>query len=179
MRGYKQHTGTSEVPKASGVEGFLLAIRKILELPRLQGLTVDSRGKINYTYVLREEEEEKPFAISFDEVLPHAIIRNGQVQEIPFAHENCAVAAAQMFRLLAVDHLTPISFVAGANSRLWGWYKETTGLERVGDDFFGLPVLYDRHIDDASLVLCGAYSKDSSMADTVKSYKITIPKELK
>lgn len=179
MRGYKQLTGTAEVPKEAGIEGFMVTIREILKLPRIQTIAINSQGKISYAYVVREDEEERPVVLDFEEVLPYAIIRNGAVQEIQSPHKNAAVACAQMFRMLAIDNLAPVAFVVGAASWLWRWYSETTGLERAGESLFGLPVLADRHIDDSSLLICGAYSKDSSMTDTVKSYRITIPKETK
>jgi hypothetical protein len=77
---------------------------------------------------------------------------------------------------MAVDKLNAVAFVGGANSRVWAWYKESTGNDLVSrDELHGVPFVSDRHIEDHVLMLCAAYAKVASLIAIQKSYKLVIP----
>ena len=165
-----------DVPKNTGVTGFLQTVEGILRLPRVQEIRIDSKGKVDYRYFLREDEEKKPLEMDFDTLQPYAVIRNGVVVELETPHENAAVALGQVFAQMTADQLFPVAFVGGAASTFWQWYTASTGIElRTQDDLYGVPFLKERMLEDYMLVLCAAYTRHSALIDTQRSYKIVIP----
>jgi hypothetical protein len=153
--GYKQQTGEVEVPKGAGVEGFLLAIRNILKLPRVQEVHIDSRGKVTYAHFVPDDVEPALLSIEFETVMPYAVVRSGHVVEVTRPSiENPAVTIGCLLHGAALDHLAPVAWVTGAKPALWAWYHGGTGTgENIrGDDFFGLPVLRDPKFEDNSLL---------------------------
>lgn len=166
------------VPKNTGRQGFLRAIEELLALPRVQEIHIDSRGKVDYRYLLRPGEQKKPaLEPDFQELLPYAIIRNSDVRELTEPDENAAVAVSQLFDLASADHLIPIAFVAGPMSTFWDWYRATTSIDPLStEELYGLPILSDRQLEDYVLVLCAGFSRNAPLSDTQKSYKLVIPK---
>jgi hypothetical protein len=177
---YQEHSQSVEIPKGTGIEGFLRAIREILALPRLQEIHIDARGKVSYKYFLREGEEERTLALEFDSLMPYAIVRNGVVQEVLSNSTNVGVVLAQMFARAAADHMYSVAWVAGANTTFWRWFDASMGFKHASqDDLFGLPFLRDRMVEDSVLILCTAYGPRAALTDTQRSYKILIPSQPK
>jgi hypothetical protein len=176
---YEEKNESIEVPKGSGIDGFLLAIRQILQLPRVQSVIIDARGKVSYKYFLREGEEALGLVLNFDELMPYAIVRNGEVEEVLPMSGNAAVVIGQLFERAASDHVYPVAWVAGANSTFWRWFdaalegRGVAGTHR--DELFGLPFLRDRMVDDRVLLLCCAFGRRAALAETQRSYKILMP----
>lgn len=175
---YEEHSEEMELPKGSGIPGLLKAIEGIANLPRVQGIRVHPNGKIEYNFFLRKGETKK-LAVSFEDIMPYAIARNGTIVEIPYPNSHPAIACAEMFRASRVDQMYPVAFLGGADSKFWGWWDAEVGAGYVQDELFGLPFLTDRMMEDAALLLCTAYKKHGVITDTVTSYKITIPRVLK
>jgi len=181
MDDFKEVTGTIEVPKNTGIEGFISTIRQLLARPRLQSITIDSRGKITFKrFVLEGEEAGSPnnnYGVDLASVQPFHVVRNAHMLELhPPAGVPAPVVVGMLFDRVAQDKLRPLAFVVGAGTALWGWYQFTTGhrLEER-DFFFGLPVLYDRQVPDTALLLCAGYGRDAAFIDTQTSYKVEIP----
>lgn len=176
MAEYEEIKGVVEVPKNVGIRGFLKAIEDILKLPRVQGINIDARGKIEYRHYVREGEAHKPLEVDFSTLQPYAVIRNSKVVELGDPDLNAAVAVGQLFDLAAVDYLFPVALVAGANTQFWRWYETTTTIEPGShEEFYGVPFLIDRQLEDHVVVLCAAYTRAAAMIDTQKSYKLVIP----
>ena len=176
MSDYREVTETIEVPAQAGVEGFLAAIRKVLHLSRVTRVEIDNNGKVSYTRFVREEEPSHAIEINFDSVLPSAVVRNAEVQEIDLLNvEGASVSLALMFYAAAQDHLCPVGFVTGAASVLPSWYFKTTGVRLGQDTVYGLPLYRDRFLPDEVLLLVCAYSRQGSLVDVKKSYKILMP----
>ena len=72
-KGYQQHDEEIDVPKGTGLEGFLATVRAVLKLPRVQDIRIDSRGKISYSFFLREGEEKQLLGVNFDDLMPYAV----------------------------------------------------------------------------------------------------------
>lgn len=175
-KGFTQHEEEMDVPKGSGVEGFLACVKQVLKLPRVQSINIDSRGKISYTFFLRDGEEAIKATAKFEELMPYAIVRNGSVVEVPKASSNAAIAIAQLFRAAAIDHLYPVAFVTGALSNLWLWYEKSFNLSPdFKEELFGLPLYVDRHAPDEALLMCTAFSRHRDLSETQKTYKVLIP----
>jgi hypothetical protein len=175
MMNYVEQNEAVEVPKGTGIEGFMRAIREVLQLPRVQEIHVDARGKVSYKYFLREGETPSELKVEFDSLMPYAIVRNGLVVEVqPRAGaDNAAVILGQMFARAAIDHVYPVAWVAGANTIFWRWFDESTGqASLVHDELFGLPFVRDRMVEDPVLLLCTAYGRYASIVDTQRSYKL-------
>ncbi len=181
MGDYKEVTGEIQVPANTGIEGFLHTIGTILRKPRVQRISIDARGKVSFTrYALVDEagEEATNCGVDFKELQPYYIIRNATVHELILPTEPAPVTIGRMFDRAAADHMRPLAFAAGADSQLWSWYNLSTGhTTSARDQFFGLPVLNDREIDDAVLFLCAGYGRDAAFSDTQVSYKISIPQD--
>jgi len=176
MNEYVEVTGEVEVPKNTGKEGFLKAIKDILQLPRVQGITIDARGRIEYRHYAVKGEAYAPLEVSFDTLQPYAAIRNSTVIELTVVDPNAAIAVGKLFQQAEADRLCPVAFVGGANSRFWLWYSLTTGLaSATKEELHGVPFLIDRHLDDSMLVLCAAYTRTAALIDTQRSYKLAIP----
>jgi hypothetical protein len=176
---YEELTGTIEVPANVGIEGFLLAIRNILKLPRVQDVHINARGNISFKRFVRKGEGHDPLEVNFDSLMPYAIIRNSMVSELAAPSDNAAVAVAQLFAMAARDHLVPVSFVGGAKTDFWAWLDKSTGVPMSlssTDEAFGVPFLRDRQLEDHVLVLCAAYTRTSTLIDVQRSYKLVIPR---
>jgi hypothetical protein len=170
---YQEQNESIEIPKGTGIEGFLRAIREILQLSRLQEIHVDARGKVSYKYFLREGETAKALDVEFESLMPYAIVRNGHVEEVLPRGNNAAVVIGQMFAKAALDHVYPVAWVAGANTIFWEWFDKSTGqASLVHEELFGLPFVRDRMVEDPVLLLCTAYGRNASLTDTQRSYKL-------
>jgi hypothetical protein len=174
---YQEVTDTLEVPKHVGVEGFILAIRSILKLPRVVSIAIDAKGKITHTRFIRKEEPRKTIEVDFDTVAPSAIIRNGTVVEMDLEAymNNAATCIAAMFARAAADHMYPVAWVVGGATHLHQWHQKTTEVSLPANSVYGLQVFYDRFIPDETLLLACAYGPNSALVDTRMAYKITMP----
>jgi len=172
---YKEQSEQLEVPKGTGVDGFLHALREILELPRLQEIHIDGRGKITYKYFLREGEAPQALGLEFDSLMPYAVVRNGYIEEMLLTTSHPAVVLGQMFAKAAADHVYPVAWVGGAKSAFWAWFEKTMGAGRQ-DELYGLPFLRDRMIEDDVLILATAFGRRAPFIETQRSYKILLPR---
>lgn len=173
---YTEHSQSMEIPKGTGIEGFLRAVREILTLPRVQDIHIDSRGKVTYKYFLREGEEARALNLEFESLMPYAVVRNGHVEEVLVVNNNAGVVLAQMFARAGADHMYPVAWVGGANSTFWRWFDACMGFKSTShDELFGLPFLRDRMVEDSVLILCTAYGPRAALTDTQRSYKVLIP----
>lgn len=174
---YQEVTETIDIPKHAGIEGFIAALRGVLRMPRVVSINIDARGKVAYTRYARREEPRKNIEIDFESVSPSAIIRNGHVIEIDVEDrsDNASICLALMFARAAADHMYPVAWVVGGNSRLWQWHEETTAVALPDASAFALPVFRDRHIPDEALLLACAYGPNAALIDAQTAYKITIP----
>lgn len=180
MAEYKEITGTINVPKNTGIEGFISTIRQLLGRPRLQSIHVDSRGTVTFKRFVEEGEEEGPnnnYGVDLESVQPYHVIRNADILElIPPEGLPSPVVVSMLFDKAAMDKLRPLAWVVGRASLLWRWYQFTTGHALTDrESFFGLPVYPDRQMPDTVLLLCAGYGRDAAFIDTRVSYKVEIP----
>ena len=163
---------TIEVPKNTGIEGFLHTVRELLKLPRVQSIVINAKGVVEYArYVV--EGETNGHAIEFDSVEPYSILRNGSVEELSASSLNAAVTITSLLDIAAKDGWHPVAFVTGAASVLWTWYMTTTGFEIFSrDSLCGFPLYLDRHAPDTALILCVSRTKTASLVDAHRSYKV-------
>lgn len=177
MTDYRLHEEKIDVPKGAGRRGFLHTIDQILQLDRVQGINIDARGNVTYTRYVRDDSSEPDIGpkISFESLMPYASIRNGAMAELPPVSVPSR-AIAKLFQRVANERLHPIAFVTGANPTLWEWLQEAEGIETENrEEFYGLPVLADRHLDDYVLILAAAFGRSAGIADVQKSFKIIMP----
>lgn len=174
---YTEHNDRIEVPKSAGVEGFLHALKSILTLPNVQRVEISAKGEVSYKYFLPKDEKAVSIKIEFDSLAPYAVVRNSSsVTELALPHNNAAVAIAQLFNLVAQDHLHPLAWVGSPHSQVWAWYQMTTAITPPNQEsLFGLPFWSDRMVEDGTLILCAGFAKDGGLIDTHKSYKLCIP----
>jgi hypothetical protein len=174
---YKEIEQVIEVPKNTGVSGFLKTIESILKLPRVQNISVNAIGRVTYRRFLKDGESDEVLKVDFESLMPYAVIRNSTVLELAKPSENAAVALGQLFEMASRDQLNPVAFVGGANTNFWAWYAASTKLSIfVREEVHGIPFLTDRQLEDGVLVLCAAYARAGILVDTQKSYKLVIPR---
>lgn len=174
---YEEVTDKLDVPGTAGIEGFILAIRSVLKMPRVMNVQIDSRGQISYTRWARREEPRKHIEVDFETVSPAAIIRNGKLVELDVEAilDNAAICVAAVFHRAATDHMFPVAWVVGRETFLPDWHYRTTGVKLPPESAYGLPVFRDRFIPDETLLLACAYGPGAAMIDARAAYKITMP----
>jgi len=172
MAEYELKKDAVDVPRNTGVEGFVHTIRSILRMPRVQSIHIDSKGKVTYERYVQDGEPVELGDVGFEELEPWHIIRNGEVMEIsPYGNDPTMILWG-VFRMASHDGLVPTAWVTGANSILDLWLSMTGGPSTDGKALFGLPVNKDRNLPDTVLILAAAYTRDGGLVDTQKSYKI-------
>lgn len=161
-----------DVPRGVGVEGFLLTVKELLKVPRIQQLTISPQGKVHVTRLLQDNDPAPPIELDLETLKPSAVIRNCErVKEIRPGTTPWETVA-KLFRAASRDRLYPIALVGGASSHFRTWFA-TTGFDFEDDEqFFGLTLFTDRYIDDDQLYLCAAMSRGGGLLDTVRAYKI-------
>jgi len=174
---YQEHNEKIEVPKSTGLDGFLHAIRAILKLPNVQKIEISGKGEVSYRFFTPKDAPVQELQMDFETLEPYAVIRNSRVMEFPTPSINAAVALCQLFALASDDKLHPCGFAGSPNSNVWAWMAESTSRSIVDRDaLLGLPFWSDRLIEDETLILCAGFSRDAALIDTQKAYKLCIPK---
>jgi hypothetical protein len=173
---YEERNDKVDVPRSTGLEGFLHAIKTILTLPNIQKIEISGKGEISYRYFTPKDQGAAPLKMSFETLEPYMIIRNSKVIEFPRPSLNAAVAICQLFAMAAADHLHPLGFVGSPNSALWSWYEQSTAIRLADQEsLLGLPFWSERMLEDPTLILCAGFERDGSLIDTQRSYKLCIP----
>lgn len=163
---------TVDVPTNTGIDGFLLAVRGILSLSRVQGIQIDAKGVLTYKrYVV--EGEPNSIGVDYEGIEPWHIIRNSDLVELRDLPTSAASRVVCLMDAARSEQLHPTSFVTGANTSLAAWFRESSGITlRTDKALCGLKVYVDRHVPDSALILTAAYSSTAGLVDTVKSYKV-------
>ena len=177
MTRYEQVTDTVEVPRNTGVEGFLRVLRIYLSKPRVQEINIDSRGKVTVRRWAPANDGDRNAGVDFGDLQPHGIVRNAQVEEVLLSRgANAAAALGALLDMVAQEHLVPLAFMTGAGTVLWSWYCSSTGYQlRSKDTLHGLPLHTDIALPDTALILAAGYGRDAALVDTRTAYKIEIP----
>lgn len=159
MDGYQEKSNSVAVPKSTGIDGFLKTLRSILSLPRVQSISIDARGTVNYTRYVKEGESEGPLNVDYAGLQPWNIIRNGNLDELQHhSKEPASNVVATLFNRVAREGLTPVAFATGINTCFWKWHEMTAGIELVKtSSAYGLPIYTDRQLPDYRLVICAGY----------------------
>ena len=171
---YELVTNSVEVPKNTGIEGFLHTLREILKLPLVQNINIDSKGKVTYKRYVADGERQV-VGIDYSGMEPWYIARNAPdgVEELLHNSTNGAVTLTAMMDRASMEKLYPIAFVVSPNTVLWNWYNTTTGFSLgAAGRLCGLPLVTDRHIPDTALILCASFAREGALVDTQKAYKI-------
>jgi hypothetical protein len=167
-------THSIDVPKNTGIEGFMITLRELLKLTRLQSINIDAKGKVTYKRYAEDGERQK-IGVDYEGVEPWHIARNAPdgVEELLLSSPNAAVTLAAVLDRASGEKLYSTAFVASPNTILWKWYQYTTGFSLGSPSHLcGLPVYFDRHIPDSALILCASFAKEGALVDTQKAYKI-------
>lgn len=175
MPAYIEEKKEIQVPPATGIPGFLKVVAGILERPRVQEIVL-SKDKITYRRFRREDEAEAELEMDLATLMPMAVIRNSQLEELRLITDtNAATVVSQLFAKAHMDGMNPIAFASGPNSLFFAWHARTTNVVLAKEECYGVPFLADPELPNEALVLCTGYSRRAALPDTVRSYKITIP----
>jgi hypothetical protein len=169
----RERSVTVDVPRNTGVEGFIVTIRELLRKPRIQEIVINAQGKVTYKRMVHDNEEE-PINIDLETVTPAGVMSRAQVEEMVLPpHLPAAISIGKMMDRFAIDQVTPIAFVSGAATVFWEWYKATTrSALHARNHIFGLPLLADRRTPDTALLLFGTATSSSSLIDTTHVLKL-------
>ena len=163
---------TVNVPLNTGVDGFLLAVRKVLELSRVQGIQIDAKGTLIYKRYVANDDGET-IGVDYEGIEPWHIIRNSELLELRDLPTSAASRVVCLMDAARSEQLYPTGFVTGADTSLAAWFRESSGITlRTDKALCGLKVYVDRHVPDSALILTAAYSPTAGLVDTVKSYKV-------
>lgn len=167
------------VPRNTGLPGLLRAIEQIAARPRVQSISINSKGVIKYKhYVPDDSEEYKNFGVDFEDLRPYSVIRNTEIVELDVGSTPppASTVIGMLFDSVLLRQMRPINFVVGVATQLWSWYQDSTGhAMQVKSHLHGLGVLIDQEIPDTALILCAGFGKDAALIDTQVAFKIEIP----
>lgn len=169
-----ERTKTVEVPSNTGIEGFIHVVRLVITMPRVQKLTVDKSGRVTYTQLTPEGEEERNVGFDLSHLAPYHIIRNVRMSEVSYPESMTPTAViATMFDVVSFSGYTPIAFVASPSTILWSWLYLGDDLElKQRDTLYGLPLLVDKQVPDTALVLGAGTGGSTALIDTKWSVKV-------
>jgi hypothetical protein len=162
MEGYIEKTHEVTVPKNTGVDGFLKAIRSVLGLRNVQNISIDAKGVVRYMrYVRANEGDDNPIEVDYTGLEPWGIIQHRELEDVGYHHDTPApTAIALMFNRVHQENLVPCAFAMGATSIFWEWHSRTAGVNLSRQGFaYGLPIYTDRQIPDHSVILCASYQR--------------------
>ena len=100
MSDYEEIKETTVVPPATGVSGFLKTVEAILKLPRVQEISINAKGEVQYRYFLKAGEAARTIDLDLETLLPAQVIRNSRLEELRSPHPNAAVMLCQLFGLM-------------------------------------------------------------------------------
>jgi len=169
-------TSSIDIPKNTGVEGFIHTLRVLLKLPRIQNVNINAKGKVTYERYQAEDEQD-PIGMDFTGVEPWHIARNAPdgIEELVLGTYNAATILCGVLDRASFEKLYPVAFVASTNTVLWEWYGYTTSFSLgTRTALCGFPIHYDRHVPDTALILCASLARDGALIDTQKAYKIEL-----
>ncbi len=175
MPAYEEEVKTVKVPPGTGVAGLVKAVTSILELPRVQTISITVGKPIEYRRLRKPEEPELNVDLDLTTLMPWQVVRAGAISEIRPSSMNAAIVIGQLFMQSNIDGYNPVAFVGSPTSKFWAWYTGTTQLLASREELYGLPFLTDEGVPDEALILCSALGRRASMVDVVRSYKVTIP----
>jgi hypothetical protein len=178
MPEYTEIEKVVEVPRGTGIDGYVEMVRSILRKGKVQEVLLRTNGRVSYRRFVRTDEPEDELKVDLSTLMPWHIIRNGDIQELPTPtiETNAAVVISQLFGAVRVDGFKPVAFVTSGESLFWKWHNESTGVVFGKDEAYGLPFFPDPEIPQDVLILCAAFSRDARLVDVRKSYKVTIPR---
>lgn len=177
MSEYKEVTDTIEVPRNTGIDGFIHTVRQLLLKPKVQEIRIDARGKITCRRFALMNDNSQNSGVEFDGLFPSAIVRNTEINEIAVAEgANAAVVLSSLMDMVATTQLKALAFISGADTSLWEWFRASTGVNMQNrTSLLGLPLHTDRAIPDTALILTAGYGRDASLMDARSSFKIEMP----
>jgi hypothetical protein len=169
---------TTEIPKGSGIDGFLLVIKHILIMPRVQSITIDGRGKIHMKRYARKDEPTVQSMLDLATVEPATIAMANTIEEVVYDQHDLRGAIDIVCMLMSkasVDKLYPVCFLAGVQTPLFDWIRKTSMFTFSPDSLMGFPVHLLRTIPDDTLLLCTAFGPRASVVDIRHTYKVALP----
>lgn len=173
---YERVAYSIDVPRETGVEGFIVAIREVLKQSRVQSVEIDARGKVNVVRFVRASEPRTEISVDFSTVTPAAAVRSGRVIEIVTQpSDNPLEVLLRLYTACTRDQMFPVALIIGADSTFPAWLRsfgyDVDPLERL----YGQPVLSDRHVPDDALILATSYGPNGALADVQHCYKVALP----
>lgn len=160
-----------EVPRNTGVPGFLRTLEGILKLPRVQNVVIDARGGITYKRV-RYPDERASLQVNYELLQPSAIIRHADVVELPMEGEALEQVHAA-FEQAALERAETVAWILGDGGSLV-LKRWCPALSVCNDRLLGLPVFVDSGVSGNALILALAHTPRAYLVDCHRFYKIVM-----
>jgi len=174
MTTYAEEEKSYDIPKAAGNAAYVELFKKLIGMSLVQTIVV-TPGHMSYKRYRKEDEPETPVEMEFDSLMPLAAIRTHLLVELDPMSKIASTVFAQMLTQASLDGLNPVAFASGSERTVRAWHKSTTKVVLPEDEIYGIPFLIDQGLPKEALFLCAAYGRHGALADTIKTYKITIP----
>lgn len=177
---YREVSNSIDVPRNTGVEGFIQTVRTILRRSRVQEIRITADGKVNYRRLVHGEQEETPLDVDLETLTPMAVARRAEVRELTLPPSlSAAISISKMFDRFAIDQIYPIIWGVSPATVFWKWFEATSkSALHARSHAFGLPVIADRHIPDTALLLFGAINSGASLIDTTNVLKLEMEESI-
>lgn len=176
-------TAAVDIPRNTGIEGFLQMLRSLLRIKRLQEIviSVTRHGSITYKYLAERETEQTALdpCKLLENLNPMHYLQRSEMKEVGLQEgEASPQMLLRLFRAAENDGMRPICWVVGAGSALPRWLRKGTTFTEdfayPNETLCGLPILSDRFVPDEALVLCAGHGIGSEMSDARICYKTTM-----
>jgi hypothetical protein len=170
-----ERTNSISLPRGSGVEPLLLAVKTFLQYSGVQSITIE-RGRIGCTRLVAEESVEKEPQLDLGTTMPYAIVRNaGNIVSVPHQNGQDVLAVLyQLFRRAAQDRVVTLCWVGSNNSAVWHWLDRQNLAWPTTEELQGLPFYQDAEVEDQALLLCCGERFGGTLIDMTVAYVVQL-----
>jgi len=168
-----------ELPKSYGLTNLLGLLKEIFGLPRTTEVLINARGgklTVSYKRFALPDEPERPLKTDLKSLSPYNVLRGNPIRDLTHS-DRAPLALAQALDAVGRDGFWPIAFVAGQETALFGWCRDTGPLEcdEASESFLGFPLFRDEALEPHILLLAASYHRGGALVDTARCYKLSMP----
>lgn len=159
-------TRTLQVPKATGVQGFLRTIERVLTVPRLRSMHVSHTGQVSYEALVPEEVKDLPVLdVELESLLPSQLLRNIETAEyLPKEGSTPTDQVVGTILQVLAAGLFPCRWLCADLRTVHKWSGLVPSV--ADEDLLGFPVMEDPGLPREALILLGAVLRGAALVDS-------------
>ncbi len=180
MNGYSKQKVTIAVPRASGVQGFLHAMKEVLSRHNVDSVVVNSSGQVDVVIWVKNRDENHEFgpmqtAIGFESLMPAELLSRITLQEVATEADVLPeLLMTRLFQEVDVEGLFPALLVVQNLDTFGKWYRAVTRQPFRGN-VFGCHVAEDQNIaDDIAILFASALPVETDSTHYTIAFKISL-----